>query len=269
MRQTCSPTWRGALRWLLMAPALLWGPLVHADEPVYEMEAAALASYFTVDIYTVKKGGESAFLTQSLRSGPYDRIATGFGSEKIVEVLPTQRDADSTYIVLGRYFDPDMGASITRYRQTKTDALTSTSPTRLQGKLVDVILSDWSWEHNHAKGLKKAANTFVRAMPYQDSKVFQEYTASLNFMKIGYVGQTASVEFFDAKTPLDDIRKAITGRPGMSGTAILSLSDGSGYAAYTEYYELPSTLKTAKLSRAAGRVAGAATGVVIENYMAR
>ncbi|WP_163865760.1 hypothetical protein [Myxococcus eversor] len=269
MKNHRSPAWIQAL---LGLATVLCMPLAHADEPVYEMEAAARASYFAIDIYTVKKGTEGAFLTSSLRSGPYDRVATGFGGEKVVEVLPATRDADPQYIILGRYFDGELANVMTRQRQPATDRAASATPTRMQGRLVDVVLSDWAWERNRVKGAgtRPAAATFLTAIPYKDeAKVFQQHIASLNFFKIGYVGQTASVEFFATATPVEEIRKTILARPGMSGTALIALADGSGHVAYTEYYELPATLKSTRIQRTGAATTGVATGVVVENYMAR
>lgn len=267
MKNPRSPAWTRALLCLATVFGL---PLAHADEPSMEMEAAARASFFAIDIYTVKKGTEGAFLTSSLRSGPYDRVATGFGSEKVVEVLPPTRDADPQYIVLSRYFDSELASVVTRQRQPSTDRAASATPTRLQGKLVDVVLSDWSWERNRVKGATRTAATFITAMPYKnEEKVFQQHSSSLNFFKIGYVGQTASVEFFPASTLVEEIRKSVLARPGMSGTAIITLADGSGHVAYTEYYELPATLKSSRLQRSGTAMTGTATGIVVENYMAR
>lgn len=240
-----------------------------ADDPLPEMRAVSRAGHFAVGLYKVTAGQEGKFLTALMGAGGYNQVASSFAGEKIVEVLPRAGENNTSYVVIGRYFSPEMTDEVTKKRNEAVAQFLAEPPTNLKATFADSAVGDWSWERARRRHLAPTAGKAMRVRPYtDDALVFERYNTSLNFMKIGYVGQTASVEFLPPTANPAEIQASIAGRPGFSGVAVANLGPGKGYVAYTEYYEVPRSLRL-RLAQHDGNPAGGAVGVVVENYMGR
>jgi hypothetical protein len=202
-------------------------------------------------------------------AGGYNRVASSFAGEKVIELLP-QPGADRTsFVVIGRYFAPEAIDNVQAKRQEAVAPFLAERATALKATFADQAVGDWTWERSRRRHLAPTAGRVLRARPYlDDAMVFERHNASLNFMKIGYVGQTASVEFFPPTANPSTIQSTIAARPGFSGVAVANLGESRGFVAYSEYYELPRSLKL-NLGRDGQKLTGGAFGVVVENYMGR
>jgi len=260
---------KAALALAAVLPTLGLAGAATADEPLYEMQNAARAPNFDVALYEVPSGQEGQFLTAMMGAGGYNQVASSFAGEKVIELLPQAGSTKTSFLVIGRYHAAEMIDQVQTRRHEAVAPFLAERPTALKATFADQALGDWTWERARRRHLAPTAGRMMRARPYvDDAMVFQKYNASLNFMKIGYVGQTASVEFFPASANPATIQSTIGARPGFSGVAVANLGESKGYVAYSEYYELPRSLKL-NLGRDGQRLTGGALGVVVENYMGR
>jgi len=242
-----------------------------ADDPVPEMRAVHRASNVAVTLYQVKPNVDGDFLTALNKSGAYNLVGSSFGGEKTIEVIHGSSGAGAAYLVISRYHSADSIGDIQKRRQAAVQSYLAAQPVTVTGNLADAAVADWTWEHDkRQKRSARASQSVLSARPIvDDHNVFGQYAASLNFMKIGYVGQTASVEFFSAARTASEIRSAISARPGLTGTMIVALGGGRGWVAYSEYYEAPASVGQVSLAVLGDQLSGGASGLVVDNYMGR
>ena len=72
---------------------------------------------------------------------------------------------------------------------------------------------------------------------------------------------------------IDEVRKKVSERVGMSGASVYRIESAGGktrYAVYSEFFRAPKDVaRTVSPIRLDGQPVGAVAGVVVQNYMAR
>lgn len=259
-----------------VASVLLVSLPASADDPLWEIDPVLPASQIDILILTTRPGLEGDFISQMVQSGPFYDHGGGFGQERIVESLggaglPGAGAAarmgartGTTFFAISSYFTKEAADPIQKRRLEAVSDHLAAEPKRLQGQLVEFQVADWSWERSLGKtpaaaaAPERAQASLTSAERGRGASLLESRGTTLSFFKIGYTGQTAQLQLFDAEVGLDEIRKTIAGFPGIAGAAIYRLDDGR-HAVYAEFFDTAGAM---------GAESAGNFGIVVENYSA-
>ncbi len=232
-----------------------------SDDPIPILRSIYGAIFGNFTVFTVRPGLEAGFQDAMLKFGPYNMRLSGFSNERIIESLPSTAGAGSTFFAVTRYNDKATSDFVNEKRDPALGEFLASEPVHLQGELVEHYFANWSWEQGARSEFKVQA---VKA--FKGESLFKESNFSVSYLKDGYVGQVAMVEFFPDGTDLDAIRAKVTAEAGLMGASVYSLGS-AGFAVYSEFFRAPKELSTRSLDMRGGEVAGAQPGIVVQNYV--
>ncbi|HEY0080100.1 MAG TPA: hypothetical protein VGB73_15925 [Pyrinomonadaceae bacterium] len=208
---------------------------------------------------------EPQFLDAMVKSGPYNKLLSGFANERILQPLPTAENGNVTYSCIGRYYDMGTANFIEKQRDLVVRQFLVREPIRLEAKLVEHWLGDWGWERQTKK------HTATRVEPFKNDEIFQQHVSSLSYFKSGYIGQVGMLELFPKGMSLEQIRAGIQHHSGLSGSSIYSVGEEGRYVCYCEFFKSPGSaeLPATNLVASSDTVVGVQPGIVVQNYIPR
>jgi hypothetical protein len=247
----------------------------YAYDPTPALRNLYGAPYALLSVYEVKPGMEPQFLDMMVKSGPYNKLLSGFANERIVQPLPTAEGSNPTYSCISRYYDLGTATFVEQQRDIAIRPFLARDPVRFNVKLMEHWLGDWSWEKRADRSLAAhsvvAHASFLRVEPFKNDEIFQKNISSLSFFKSGYVGQMGMLEIFPAGTTIEQIRSEIKSHPGLSGASVFSIGEDGRYACYSEFFKSPSDIEKRKFDMPAtgNALTGSQAGTVVQNYIPR
>jgi hypothetical protein len=248
------------------AVGLLVGPgsgASRAYDPTPALRNLYGAPHAVIWLMQVKPGQEAELASAVLASGPYNKLLSGFASEKLLEPLPVQAGT-RLYISFGRYYDRGTAAFVEPERMRALHPFLASSPVRVELSLVEHMLADWGWERG-------TASSVLRAAAFENDEIFQKNVSSLSFFKAGYVGQVGMIEFFEPGADLESVRKTVSGRAGLSGASIYRVRGQERYVVYSEFFKAPLEIAQKSLRHLGPGTMplGTQVGIVVQNYVPR
>ncbi len=232
-----------------------------SDDPIPILRSIYGAIFGNFTVFTIRPGLEAGFQDAMLKFGPYNMRLNGFTNERIIASLPSTPGAGSTSFAFTRYYDKATSEFVNQKRDAALGEFLAGEPIHLQGELVEHYFANWSWERGAEAEFKVQT---VKA--FEGESLFKESNFSVSYLKDGYVGQVAMVEFFPDGTDLDAIRADITATTGLMGASVYSLGP-AGFAVYSEFFQAPKELSVRTLEVRGNEVSGAQPGVVVQNYV--
>ena len=242
---------------------LIFAPLAsNAYDPVPVLRNLYGAPHAVVWLLQVKEGHEESFVNTMVGAGPYDKLLSGFASEKLLEPLPVQ-NSDKLYVSFSRYYDKGTSEYLSPDRLKALQSELSRQPVQMQLSLVEHLLADWGWEKGKDQSL-------LSAQAFKKDELFERNISSLSFFKAGYVGQVGMIEFFAPDVDLKSVRAKVSARTGLSGVSIYKLDGHNRSVAYSEFFKAPAELSAQQLRLGSDAVPqGRIAGIVVQNYMPR
>lgn len=247
----------------------------YAYDPTPALRNLYGAPYALISVYEVKPGMESQFVDVMVKTGPYNKLLSGFANERIVQPLPTAEGGNTTYSCIGRYYDLGTATFVEEQRDAAVRSFLTREPIRFSVKLVEHWLGDWSWEKRSERTLAAHSNnirsSFLRVEAFKNDEIFKKNISSLSFFKAGYVGQVGMLELFPKGTSLEQVRSQIQTHPGLSGASIFTIGDEGRYACYSEFFKSPTDINkhTFDIPATGNAVTGSQAGTVVQNYVPR
>jgi len=233
-----------------------------AYNPVPALRNLYGAPHAVVWLLQIKEGHEESFINTMVGTGPYDKLLSGFASEKLLEPLPVQ-NGGKLYVSFSRYYDKGTSEYVSPARLQSIDKELARKPIQMQMSLVEHLLADWSWE-------KGGSQSLLSAKAFKKDELFEQNISSLSFFKAGYVGQIGMIEFFTPGEDLKAVRAKVSARTGMSGASIYKVDGENRYVAYSEFFKAPAELSAQQLQIGADAVPrGGIAGIVVQNYVPR
>jgi hypothetical protein len=246
----------------LLSVAALAPMCADAYDPVPALRTLYGAPHAVVWLLQVKAGRETQFVNAMVQSGPYNKLLSGFASEKLLEPLPVAQGT-RVYLSFSRYYDTGTAEYVEPERLRGIAEDLDRPPVRVKLSLVEHLVADWGWE----KGTKQSV---LQTKPFKNDEIFQKNISSLSFFKSGYVGQVGVVEFFKPGVNLNAVRARVTARGGLSGASIYKVDGSDRYVAYSEFFKAPKDVVAEGVSIAQSAIPlGAVAGVVVQNYSPR
>jgi hypothetical protein len=237
-------------------------PSAQAYDPVPALRNLYGAPHAVIWLMQVKPGRETDFVNAMVSTGPYNKLLSGFASEKLLEPLPAA-DGTTLYICFSRYYDKGTSQFVEPERLAAVQALLSAPPQRLELSLVEHLLANWGWERGSDQKV-------MRAEAFKNDEIFQRNISSLSFFKAGYVGQVGMMEFFDSGAAVESIRNTASSRTGLSGASIYKIDGQDRYVVYSEFFKAPQDIAERQLHFSPGAIpVGQYAGVVSQNYIPR
>lgn len=242
---------------------LIFAPIAsHAYDPVPALRNLYGAPHAVIWLLQVKEGHEESFVNTMVGAGPYDKLLSGFASEKLLEPLPVQ-NSNKLYVSFSRYYDKGTSEYVSPDRLKALQGELSRKPVQMQMSLVEHLLADWGWEKGKDQSL-------LTAQAFKKDELFERNISSLSFFKAGYVGQVGMIEFFAPDVDLKAVRAKVSARTGLSGVSIYKLDGQNRYVAYSEFFKAPAELSAQQLRLGSDAVPqGGIAGIVVQNYMPR
>jgi hypothetical protein len=236
----------------------------HTYDPRPTMNAELRATNATLELYVPKSGQEYKLLDALFKSGSFNTGPTGMlANERILRIPSSTGGGISSYLVLAQYFDPTLGQEVARHRAEATEAYLSKPALSVPLSSVERIVGDFGWERGASRQMEVLAGRSVNTLI--DKKM------SVSFLKIGYVGQCATITFFPAGTTMEQVLVESKSDSNLSGATIYLDKTQNQYVMYSEFFRAPK----AQASKAAAGSALAASlldhqpAIVVENYEAR
>lgn len=237
-----------------------------AGDPIPTMRNVYGAPYAVITVFEVRAGMEPQFLDAMVKSGPYNKLLSGFANERILQPLPTAGAGSVTYSSIGRYYDLGTANFVEKQRDAAVRQFLAAEPVRIEAKLVEHWLGDWSWESPQAR------RGATRVEPFKNDEIFQKRMSSLSYFKSGYIGQVGVLELFPKGKTLEQIRADVQHHSGLSGSSIYAVSGGERYACYCEFFKAAGSgadLSAAGVAVADNVAVGVHPGIVVQNYVPR
>ena len=234
-----------------------------AHDPTATLRNVYGAPRAVLTLYQVKPNMEPQFLDAMVKSGPYNRLLSGFANERILQPLSASNEKGLTYTCVDRYYDLGTADFVESQRLAAVKPFLVHDPVRMDATLVEHLLADWGWEHGTKQNI-------IRAEPFKNDEIFQKNISSLSFFKGGYTGQVGMLEVFPEGTTVEQVRAQIVSHEGLSGASIFSWGKGR-YACYCEFFKSPTGVDHHhfKVSMKSEAVTGGQAGVVVQNYLPR
>jgi hypothetical protein len=236
----------------------------HTYDPRPTMNAELRATNATLELYVPKSGQEYQLLDALVKSGAFSNGPTGLlANERILRVPSASGGGVSSYLVLAQYFDPTLGQEIAHHRAEVTKAYLSKPALSLQLTSVERVVADFGWEQGKSPQVEMLSGRSVNTII--DKKM------SISFLKIGYVGQSATVTFFPIGTKMEQVFAESKADPNVAGATIYLDKTQNQYVMYSEFFRAPKVLasKAAMGSALAGSLLDHQPAIVVENYEAR
>jgi hypothetical protein len=235
---------------------------VRAYDPVPALRNLSGAPHAVIWLLQVKPGREAEFVNAMVTTGPYNKLLSGFASEKLLEPLPVA-DGATLYICFSRYYDKGTAAFVEPERLEAITSYLTAPPARLDLSLVEHLLANWGWERGTDQQV-------MRTEAFKNEEIFRKNITSLSFFKAGYVGQIGMMEFFEAGSDVDAVRKTASARSGLSGASVYKIDGEDRYVVYSEFFKAPADIAARQLHIVPGTVpVGQYAGVVAQNYIPR
>lgn len=246
----------------LVVAAIGAAPQTHAYDPVPALRNLYGAPHAVVWLLQVKPGREAEFVDAMVTTGPYNKLLSGFASEKLLEPLPV-KDGATLYLCFSRYYDKGTPEFVEPERMQQIEQYLAEKPVRLQLTLEEHLLANWGWERGSEQRV-------LRTEAFKNDEIFQKNISSLSFFKAGYVGQVGMVEFFEAGADVKDVRAQASARSGLSGASIYKVDGENRYLVYSEFFKAPADIAAKRLHIAPGAFPkGQMAGIVVQNYNPR
>lgn len=256
---------RVRLPMLLLALAVMaisMAPPAYAYDPVPALRNLYGAPHAVVWLMQVKPGREAEFVDAMVTTGPYNKLLSGFASEKLLEPLPVKNGA-TIYLCFSRYYDKGTSQFVEPERMEQIQKYLAGPAIRLELSLTEHLLANWGWE----RGSEQAV---LRTEAFKNDEIFQKNISSLSFFKAGYVGQVGMIEFFEPGADLAAVRTKASARSGLSGASIFKVDGEERYLVYSEFFKAPADLAAQQLHFAPGALPrGRMAGIVVQNYNPR
>lgn len=237
-----------------------------AGDPIPTMRNVYGAPYAVITVFEVKAGTEPQFLDAMVKSGPYNKLLSGFANERILQPLPTAKAGTVTYSSIGRYYDLATANFVEKQRDAAIRQFLAAEPIRLEAKLVEHWLGDWGWETPQAK------HGATRVEPFKNDEIFQKRMSSLSYFKSGYIGQVGVLELFPKGATLEQIRSGVQHHAGLSGSSIYAVAGGERYVCYCEFFKSSGSgadVSASGITVADNTAVGVHPGIVVQNYVPR
>lgn len=243
---------------LAIAPAMT----ARADQPGWEMDPAYLSMSIFINVFHVRTEQLASFEDTMVKTGPFEMMSPGFTNERVVVSLAPKGETTTVFTV-SRYLDSELANRTETSRRGTVGEFLASDAVTIKATVVGHLLADWGWERD-----EKPKMTLFR--PTEGKSPLDAYGPSVTYLKIGYTGQAASLEFMDGEQDLASIQRTLSERSGLAGATIMKLDDGGGYAVYSEYFQAPESALGRNVDVAAtGEAKGMELGVVVENYFGR
>lgn len=248
---------------LALAVTVTWvTPPAHAYDPVPALRNLYGAPHAVVWLMQVKPGREAEFVDAMVTTGPYNKLLSGFASEKLLEPLPVKNGA-TLYLCFSRYYDKGTSQFVEPERMEQIQKYLTAPAIRLELSLTEHLLANWGWE----RGSDQAV---LRTEAFKNDEIFQKNISSLSFFKAGYVGQVGMIEFFEPGADVAAVRAKASARSGLSGASIFKVDGEDRYLVYSEFFKAPADLAAQQLHIAPGALpSGRMAGIVVQNYNPR
>jgi len=227
------------------------------------MNTQLQAPHASLEVYVPGSGQQYKLLDALVKSGSFDSSPTGLLSTEHILQIPSSRESGGVaYLVLSQYFDRGTARKVAQQRREATKLLVAGPPVTLHLSAVEHVLGDWGWESGSSRNIEAVAG---RSIDQLLSKKM-----SVSFLKIGYVGQTANVDFFPAGTTLEQVLTEAKSDPNLAGASIFLDQTHNRYVVYSEFFRTPQAKPARPVTgQMAGLVLDHQPGVVVQNYESR
>ena len=238
--------------------------VVHANNAKDLYCAELRAQIIRLEVYVPNAGQEYKLLDRLVKSGPFENGPIGgLINERILQVPHSEKNQRAAYFVLGRYFDSASAEQVTRQRANAIRTLVAQAPVTIQLTAVDHVLGNWGWERKTQSKPERVAGCSVDNFIKSD--------LSISFLKVGYVGQAATLTFFPAGTSLNQVLAEAKSDPSLAGASIFRDKTRNQYVTYAEFFTTPHLKAAAKPAAefTTALVLDHQPAIVVQNYEPR
>lgn len=257
--------WRNVARRLALC--VLGGAISISVSNAYDVTASMNTQlqlpHASLELYIPGTGQEYKLLDALVKSGSFDIGPSGMlTNERILQIPAPGGKGGSAYLVLSQYFDKSLARKVALRRMEATKSLVVGRPISLQLNAVEHVVGDWGWESGAPRNIEAVGGRSIQALVGKKM--------SVSFLKIGYVGQTASVVFFPAGASLGQVLAEAKTDPNLAGASIFLDKTHNQYVVYAEFFRTPQAKAAVPATgQMAGLVLDHQPAIVVQNYESR